>query len=85
MAALFLLQVPSRKGPPTWVLQDEEVARGTPAARAKFSALRPAFVSDGTGTVTAASSSTISDGAAALVCRTTPLRLAGVVVVVTHH
>ena len=59
------IEVPGRKGP-TVVDRDEEPFR---ADLEKMSKLRPAFQPDG-GTVTAANSSKINDGAAALVLTT---------------
>jgi acetyl-CoA C-acetyltransferase len=59
------VEVPGRKGP-TVVDRDEEPFR---ADLEKMSKLRPAFQPDG-GTVTAANSSKINDGAAALVLTT---------------
>jgi acetyl-CoA C-acetyltransferase len=55
--------VPQRKGDPVMVTEDEGVRPDTTAAA--LAKLRPAFAPD--GTVTAGSSSQISDGAAALV------------------
>jgi acetyl-CoA C-acetyltransferase len=55
------IEIKTRKGVET-VAQDEQAAKSDPA---KIPTLRPAFTPD--GTVTAANSSSISDGAAALV------------------
>ena len=55
--------VPQRRGDPVTVTDDEGVREGTTAA--SLAKLRPAFAAD--GTVTAGSSSQISDGAAAVV------------------
>ncbi|MDN5761678.1 MAG: acetyl-CoA C-acetyltransferase [Microlunatus sp.] len=57
------VEVPQRKGPPVAVAVDEGVRAGVTAQ--SLAGLRPAFRSD--GTITAGSSSPISDGAAALV------------------
>ena len=59
------VEVPQRKGPPLVVAQDEEY---NAVNASKVATLKTAFVkeSDG-GTVTAANSSTLSDGASALV------------------
>lgn len=56
------VEVPQRRGEPVVVSEDEEY---TNVRMDKISSLRPAFTKD--GTVTAANSSTINDGAAALV------------------
>ncbi|KAI9804201.1 MAG: hypothetical protein M1825_001603 [Sarcosagium campestre] len=55
----------SRKGKPDTVVERDEGYESLNAA--KLPTLRPAFLRDGTGTVTAANSSTFNDGAAALV------------------
>jgi acetyl-CoA C-acetyltransferase len=57
------VDVPQRKGDPLLVNEDEGVRPGTTAE--SLAKLRPAFAAD--GTVTAASASQISDGAAAVV------------------
>ncbi|RYE77704.1 MAG: acetyl-CoA C-acyltransferase, partial [Myxococcales bacterium] len=57
------VSIPQRKGDPVVVSQDEGVRANTTAE--SLSGLRPAFAKD--GTITAASSSQISDGAAAVV------------------
>lgn len=57
------VEVPQRKGDPVTVSRDEGIRTGTTAE--SLSGLRPAFAKD--GTITAASSSQISDGACALV------------------
>lgn len=56
------VEVPQRRGEPIVVSEDEEYKN---VRMDKISSLRPAFTKD--GTVTAANSSTINDGAAALV------------------
>ncbi|QAA81503.1 acetyl-CoA C-acyltransferase [Aequorivita sp. H23M31] len=56
------VEVPQRRGEPVIVSEDEEFKN---VRMDKISSLRPAFTKD--GTVTAANSSTINDGAAALV------------------
>lgn len=56
--------VPQRKGDPIWVAEDEYIKAGTTLE--KLTALRPAFVRDGSGTVTAGNASGINDGAAAV-------------------
>lgn len=56
------VSVPQRKGDPLEILEDEEYKR---VKFEKIPSLRPAFTKD--GTATAANSSTINDGAAALV------------------
>ncbi|GAA4842194.1 acetyl-CoA C-acetyltransferase [Garicola koreensis] len=57
------VDVPQRKGEPVTVSRDEGIREGATAE--SLSGLRPAFAKD--GTITAASSSQISDGACALV------------------
>ena len=57
------VEVPSRRGDPTWVREDEGV-RGDTSAEA-LARLRPAF--DPEGTITAGSASQISDGGCAVV------------------
>ncbi|TCD45843.1 acetyl-CoA C-acetyltransferase [Streptococcus sp. X16XC17] len=56
--------VPQRKGDPILVTEDEYIKPGTTLE--KLAALRPAFVRDGSGTVTAGNASGINDGAAAV-------------------
>lgn len=56
------VEVPQRRGEPVVVSEDEEFKN---VRMDKISSLRPAFTKD--GTVTAANSSTINDGAAALI------------------
>ncbi|HEL1196325.1 TPA: acetyl-CoA C-acetyltransferase [Streptococcus equi subsp. zooepidemicus] len=56
--------VPQRKGDPILVAEDEYIKAGTTLK--KLTALRPAFVRDGSGTVTAGNASGINDGAAAV-------------------
>jgi acetyl-CoA C-acetyltransferase len=53
------IEIPSKKGAPTIVAEDEEPKRGDPD---KFGTLKPSFEKD--GTVTAANASSLSDGAA---------------------
>jgi acetyl-CoA C-acetyltransferase len=60
---IVVLAVPQRRGDPVMVTEDEGVRPDTTAAT--LAKLRPAFAAD--GTVTAGSSSQISDGAAAVV------------------
>ena len=60
------IEVPQRKGDPIVVSTDEGIRTGVSAEG--LASLRPVFVKD--GTVTAASSSQISDGAAAVVVMT---------------
>lgn len=62
-AEIVAVQVPQRKGDPITVSADEGVRPDTTVA--SLAALRPAFAKD--GTITAGSSSQISDGAAAVV------------------
>jgi acetyl-CoA C-acetyltransferase len=59
---IVAVQVPSRKGPPTTVTDDEQPFKGDPD---KLASLRPAF--DKNGTITAGNASTLNDGASALV------------------
>lgn len=59
---IVAVQVPSRKGPPTTVAEDEQPFKGDPD---KLASLRPAF--DKNGTITAGNASTLNDGASALV------------------
>lgn len=56
--------VPQRKGDPILVAEDEYIKAGTTLE--KLTALRPAFVRDGSGTVTAGNASGINGGAAAV-------------------
>ncbi|MGJ9372150.1 acetyl-CoA C-acetyltransferase [Nesterenkonia sp. CF4.4] len=60
------VQVPQRKGDPVSVSRDEGIRAGTTAE--SLGKLRPAF--DKAGTITAASSSQISDGACAVIVTT---------------
>jgi acetyl-CoA C-acetyltransferase len=59
------VQVKQRKGPPIAFDRDEAVREDT--SEAALAALKPAFVSDGTGTVTAGNAPGVNDGAAALI------------------
>ena len=59
---VVVVEVPQRRGEPVVVSEDEEYKN---VRMDKISSLRPAFTKD--GTVTAANSSTINDGAAALI------------------
>ncbi|MEA3501134.1 MAG: acetyl-CoA C-acyltransferase [Actinomycetota bacterium] len=59
------VEVPQRRGDPILIEHDEGMRPGTTLE--SLGNLRPAFISDGTGTVTAGNASQISDGAAALV------------------
>jgi acetyl-CoA C-acetyltransferase len=61
-AEIIPVELPSKKGDPVWMLEDEEYKN---VNFDKIPGLRPAFSKD--GTVTAANASTINDGAAALV------------------
>jgi acetyl-CoA C-acetyltransferase len=61
-AEIIPIELPSKKGDPVWMLEDEEYKN---VNFDKIPGLRPAFSKD--GTVTAANASTINDGAAALV------------------
>uniref|UniRef100_A0A7E4W4B9 Acetyl-CoA acetyltransferase n=1 Tax=Panagrellus redivivus TaxID=6233 RepID=A0A7E4W4B9_PANRE len=56
--------VPNPRGADIVVTEDEEYKR---LNASKVPTLRPAFVKDGTGTITAANASSLNDGAAALV------------------
>lgn len=56
--------VKNRSGPDTIVNEDEEYKR---LIEAKVPTLRPAFITDGSGTITAANASSLNDGAAAIV------------------
>jgi acetyl-CoA C-acetyltransferase len=59
------VQMKQRKGPPIAFDRDEAVREDT--NEAALAALKPAFVSDGSGTVTAGNAPGVNDGAAALV------------------
>jgi acetyl-CoA C-acetyltransferase len=59
------VQIKQRKGPPIVFDRDEAVREDT--NEAALAALKPAFVTDGTGTVTAGNAPGVNDGAAALV------------------
>ena len=61
----FAVEVPQRRGDPITFNEDEGIRAGTNAG--SLGGLRPAFVGDGTGTVTAGNASQISDGGSALV------------------
>lgn len=56
--------IPQRKGSPTMMTTDEDYDA---VNYDKVPTLKPAFIRDGTGTVTAANSSTLNDGASAIV------------------
>ncbi|KAJ3328264.1 erg10, acetyl-CoA C-acetyltransferase, partial [Blyttiomyces sp. JEL0837] len=59
------VEIPGARGKPGKIVNtDDEV---TNLNEEKLRAVKPAFVTDGTGTVTAPNSSTLSDGAAALI------------------
>ncbi|KAI9202460.1 Thiolase, N-terminal domain-containing protein [Polychytrium aggregatum] len=59
------VEIPGARGKPgKTVVADDEVFNLNPE---KLRAVKPAFVTDGSGTVTAPNSSTLSDGAAALI------------------
>jgi len=60
---IVAVEIPQRKGPPIVVKEDEEYNAVDPS---KIPKLKPAFIKEG-GTITAANSSTLSDGASALV------------------
>jgi acetyl-CoA C-acetyltransferase len=62
---IVAVQIPQRKGPPVVFDRDEPVREDT--NEATLAALKPAFVTDGTGTVTAGNAPGVNDGAAALV------------------
>jgi acetyl-CoA C-acetyltransferase len=62
---IFAVEVPQRRGDPVVFSEDEGIRAGTDAT--SLGGLRPAFVSDGTGTVTAGNASQISDGGSAIV------------------
>jgi acetyl-CoA C-acetyltransferase len=59
------VQIPQRKGAPIVFDRDEAVRADTTVAA--LSALKPAFVTDGSGTVTAGNAPGVNDGAAAIV------------------
>jgi acetyl-CoA C-acetyltransferase len=63
-AELAPVSIPQKKGEPKRVDSDEEPFR---SPLDKMASLRPAFVTDGTGTITAANASKLNDGASALV------------------
>lgn len=62
------VSVPGRKGTTTLISKDENPR--TETTKDSLSKLRPAFIKDGTGSVTAGNSSSINDGAAAVVMMT---------------
>jgi len=62
------VSVPGRKGTTTLITKDENPRPET--TKDTLSKLRPAFIKDGTGSVTAGNSSSINDGAAAVVMMT---------------
>lgn len=64
-AEIAPMDVPQRKGPALTLDADEGIRPGTTAEG--LSALKPAFSRDATATITAGSSSPLSDGAAAVV------------------
>ncbi len=64
-AEITPVEIPQRKGDPVVFAKDEGI-RGETTAES-LGKLRPAFARDGNGTITAGSSSQISDGAAAVV------------------
>ena len=57
--------IPQRKGPPVTIDRDEPVRGET--TEASLASLKPAFVTDGSGTVTAGNAPGVNDGAAAVV------------------
>ncbi len=60
------VEIPGPKGKPSTIVdKDEKVAM--PLNEEKLRSMRPAFITDGSGTVTAPNASPLSDGAAALV------------------
>ena len=61
---IALLEIPQRKGPPKRVDQDEFIRPDTTVE--VLAKLKPAFRTDGKGSVTAGNSSGLNDGAAAL-------------------
>lgn len=64
-AEKFSVAIPQKKGEALQVTQDENVRGDTTAD--SIAKLKPAFLTDGTGSVTAANASSINDGASALV------------------
>lgn len=64
-AEITPVEIPQRKGDPVVFSQDEGIRPDTTAE--SLGRLRPAFGADGGGTITAGTSSQISDGAAAVV------------------
>ncbi|KAI6194081.1 hypothetical protein M3Y96_01086900 [Aphelenchoides besseyi] len=58
------VEIPQRRGAPTVIKEDEEYKR---LIKEKVPTLQPAFLKDGTGTITAANASSLNDGAAGLV------------------
>ncbi len=62
---IFAVEVPQRRGDPVVFSEDEGIRAGTDAT--SLGGLRPAFVRDGSGTVTAGNASQISDGGSAIV------------------
>ncbi|MFF7653714.1 acetyl-CoA C-acetyltransferase [Streptomyces sp. NPDC007983] len=64
-AEITPVEIPQRKGDPVVFAKDEGI-RGETTVES-LAKLRPAFAGDGNGTITAGSSSQISDGAAAVV------------------
>lgn len=61
----FAVEIPQRRGDPLTFAEDEGIRAGTDASA--LGGLRPAFVTDGSGTVTAGNASQISDGGSAIV------------------
>ncbi|WP_328916219.1 MULTISPECIES: acetyl-CoA C-acetyltransferase [unclassified Streptomyces] len=64
-AEITPVEIPQRKGDPVVFSEDEGIRPDTTAE--SLGRLRPAFAADGAGTITAGTSSQISDGAAAVV------------------
>jgi acetyl-CoA C-acetyltransferase len=64
-AEILPVDIPGAKGATTTFARDEPVRAD--ASRAALAALKPAFVTDGSGTVTAGNAPGLSDGASALV------------------
>jgi acetyl-CoA C-acetyltransferase len=62
---IVAVSVPQRRGDPILVEEDEGIRPGTTPDT--LGGLRPAFVTDGTGTITAGNASQISDGGAAVI------------------
>jgi acetyl-CoA C-acetyltransferase len=58
------VEIPQRRGSPLIIKEDEEYKR---LIKDKVPTLPPAFLKDGSGTITAANASSLNDGAAALV------------------